>query len=181
MIGNVWELCVDPVADPERPGRPGRRLVGGFFGDGPTYSRAGGRGWAAAGAPGQRHRVPRGPRPREPVGVPEHPGDDVALVPRGKAWLGGGGGRPGDREVEFQDDFYLGAYPVTQEEWEKVTGTNPALYSRHGVRKDAVKDIKDADLKLPRRGRLVRRRRVVPGQAERAGEGHRVGVPAADR
>jgi formylglycine-generating enzyme required for sulfatase activity/predicted Ser/Thr protein kinase len=74
-------------------------------------------------------------------------GMEFALVPKGKAWLGGGGGKPGDREVEFQDDFYLGAYPVTQEEWEKVTGTNAAHYSRNGFRKEAVKDIPDDDLK----------------------------------
>jgi len=70
-----------------------------------------------------------------------------ALVPKGKAWLGGGGGKPGDRQVEFQDDFYLGAYPVTQEEWQKVTGANLAHYSRNGFRKEAVNDIPDADLK----------------------------------
>ena len=109
MIGNVWELCVDPVADPERPARPGRRLVGGFFGDDPTYSRAGGRGWAPAGhrANAIGFRVARVRANRAPYrnGL----GMEFAHVPRGKAWLGGGGGRPGDRDVEFKDDFYLGA------------------------------------------------------------------------
>jgi formylglycine-generating enzyme required for sulfatase activity len=74
-------------------------------------------------------------------------GMEFALVPRGKAWLGGGGGKPGDKEVEFKDDFYLGVYPVTQEEWEKVMGANPAHFSRNGHRKDAVKDIPDDVLK----------------------------------
>jgi formylglycine-generating enzyme required for sulfatase activity len=74
-------------------------------------------------------------------------GMEFALVPKGKGWLGGGGGKPGDAEVEFKDDYYLGVYPVTQEEWEKVMGTNPAHHSRDGFRKSLVKDIPDAELK----------------------------------
>jgi formylglycine-generating enzyme required for sulfatase activity/serine/threonine protein kinase len=74
-------------------------------------------------------------------------GMKFALVPKGKSWLGGGGGKLGEREVEFQDDFFIGVYPVTQEEWEKITGANAAHYSRNGFRKEAVKDISDADLK----------------------------------
>ena len=38
------------------------------------------------------------------------------LVPKGKSWLGGGGGKPGTKEVEILHDFYLGVYEVTQEE-----------------------------------------------------------------
>jgi formylglycine-generating enzyme required for sulfatase activity len=55
-------------------------------------------------------------------------GMDFVLVPRGKSWLGGGGGKVGDREVEFKEDFYLGKYEVTQEEWEKVTGKTPSAF-----------------------------------------------------
>ena len=68
-------------------------------------------------------------------------------MPKGKSWLGGGGGKPGDKEVEIPHDFYLGKYEVTQEEWEKVMGENPSYFSRTGGGKDAVKDIADADLK----------------------------------
>ena len=67
-------------------------------------------------------------------------------MPKGKSWLGGGGGKPGEKEVEFKDDFYMGIYTVTQEEWQKVMGSNPAHYSHNGFRKEAVKDIPDADL-----------------------------------
>jgi eukaryotic-like serine/threonine-protein kinase len=74
-------------------------------------------------------------------------GMEFALVPKGKAWLGGGGGKPGDKEVEFKNDFYLGVYEVTQEEWEKAMGVNPSWFSRFGAGKDAVKDIPDAELK----------------------------------
>jgi WD40 repeat protein/formylglycine-generating enzyme required for sulfatase activity len=84
---------------------------------------------------------PLAPRYKNALGM------EFALVPRGKSWLGGGGGKPGDREVEFKDDFYLGIYPVTQEEWHKVTGLAPSRFSRTGERKDAVKDCPDADLK----------------------------------
>ena len=52
-------------------------------------------------------------------------GMEFALVPKGKAWLGGGGGKPGDKEVEFKEDFYLGVYEVTVAEWAKVLGQTP--------------------------------------------------------
>jgi formylglycine-generating enzyme required for sulfatase activity len=74
-------------------------------------------------------------------------GMEFVLVPTGKSWLGGGGGRPGDKEVTIARDFYLGKYEVTQEEWQKVTGFTPSYYSRTGGRKDAVKDIADTELK----------------------------------
>ena len=74
-------------------------------------------------------------------------GMEFVLVPKGKSWLGGGGGRPGDKEVVIAHDFYLGKYEVTQEEWEKVTGQRPSWFSRTGGGKDFVKDINDADLK----------------------------------
>ena len=68
-------------------------------------------------------------------------------MPKGKSWLGGGGGKPGDKEVVIAHDFYLGKYEVTQEEWEKVTGLTPSRFSRTGGGKDVVKDIADAELK----------------------------------
>ena len=55
-------------------------------------------------------------------------GMEFVLVPKGKSWLGGGGGKPGDREVEIPQDFYLGKYAVTQEEWQNVMGTNPSNF-----------------------------------------------------
>jgi serine/threonine protein kinase len=76
-------------------------------------------------------------------------GMEFVLVPRGKSWLGGGSGKLGDKEVEISQDFYLGKYEVTQEEWQKVTDKNPSFFSRTGIYdgKDKVKDVSDADLK----------------------------------
>jgi WD40 repeat protein len=74
-------------------------------------------------------------------------GMEFALVPKGKSWLGGRGGKPGDKQVEFKEDLYLGVYEVTQGEWEKVMGKNPSHFSRTGAGKLAVKDLADADLK----------------------------------
>jgi formylglycine-generating enzyme required for sulfatase activity len=72
---------------------------------------------------------------------------EFVLVPKGKSWLGGGAGKPGDKEVEIPQDFYLGKYEVTQEEWEKVMGNKPSHFSPSGGGKDAVKGITEADLK----------------------------------
>jgi serine/threonine protein kinase/formylglycine-generating enzyme required for sulfatase activity len=74
-------------------------------------------------------------------------GMEFVLVPKGKSWLGGGGGKPGDKEVVMAHDFYLGKYEVTQDEWEKVTGLTPSAFSRTGAHKDLVKDIPDEVLK----------------------------------
>jgi formylglycine-generating enzyme required for sulfatase activity/serine/threonine protein kinase len=74
-------------------------------------------------------------------------GMEFVLVPKGKSWLGGGGGRPGNQEVVVAHDFYLAKYEVTQEEWQKLTGVNASHFSRTGGGKDMVKDITDAELK----------------------------------
>jgi serine/threonine protein kinase len=74
-------------------------------------------------------------------------GMEFVLVPKGKSWLGGGGGRTGEREVIIAHDFYLGKYEVTQEEWERVTRLTPSWFSRTGGGKRLVQNISDADLK----------------------------------
>ncbi len=74
-------------------------------------------------------------------------GMEFVKVPKGTAWLGGGSGQPGNKKVEIEQDFFLGKYEVTQEEWEAVTGLAPSHFSRTGQGADAVKDISDAELK----------------------------------
>jgi formylglycine-generating enzyme required for sulfatase activity len=79
-------------------------------------------------------------------------GMEFVKVPKGKSWLGGGSGVVGEhgvepvRGVEIAQDFYLGKYEVTQEEWQKVMGKNPSSFVRTGEGKDSVKDVADADL-----------------------------------
>jgi len=73
-------------------------------------------------------------------------GMEFVLVPKGKSWLGGGRGKPGDKEVVIAHDFYLGKYEVTQEEWNKVMVLNPSYFSRTGGGKNLVRDIADAEL-----------------------------------
>jgi formylglycine-generating enzyme required for sulfatase activity len=99
----------------------------------------------------------RSPRQSEPPKqLTNSLGMKFVLVPKGTFWMGGGGGKPGDFQVQIPQDFYLGVYPVTQGQWEAVMGSNPSWFSRSGGGwfsrsgggKDKVKDISDADLKL---------------------------------
>ncbi len=107
---------------------------------------------------------------------------EFALVPKGKSWLGGGGGKPGEQEVEIKQDFYLGVYEVTQEEWEKVTGKNPSEFSRNGIKKIVVIEIADADLKrFPGRTSDVGRLSGIHQNINEQGQGNRLGVSLATR
>ncbi len=66
-------------------------------------------------------------------------GMEFVLVPKGKSWLTRWR-RPGHTEMEFPYDFYLGRYEVTQEEWEKVMGSNPSAFKAvAGVSKEDQK------------------------------------------
>jgi formylglycine-generating enzyme required for sulfatase activity len=97
-------------------------------------------------APGNKPADPKQPE-RLSKAFKNSLGMEFALVPKGRSWLGGGGGKPGENEVNIPHDFYLGKYLVTQEEWQAVMGSNPSIFSRAGELKDAVKLIADTDLK----------------------------------
>ncbi len=51
-------------------------------------------------------------------------------VPKGTVPLGGRDGKPGTRNATIAEDFYLGTYEVTQEEWRTVMGTSPVFIAR---------------------------------------------------
>jgi formylglycine-generating enzyme required for sulfatase activity len=72
---------------------------------------------------------------------------EFVRIPRGKFWMGGGSGRPGQEEVTIPYDFYLGKYEVTQGQWQAVMGFNPSYFSRSGAGKEAVRQVSDEDLK----------------------------------
>jgi formylglycine-generating enzyme required for sulfatase activity len=67
-------------------------------------------------------------------------GMEFVLIPQGRSWLGGGGGKVAERGVEISYDFYLGKYEVTQDEWQKVMGSNPSRFQ-------AVPGLSKEDLK----------------------------------
>lgn len=53
-------------------------------------------------------------------------GMEFVIVPKGKSWLGGGKDRFGTMEVNLPNDFYLGKYEVTQDQWLQLMGVNPS-------------------------------------------------------
>jgi uncharacterized protein (TIGR02996 family) len=72
-------------------------------------------------------------------------GIQLVLVPRGSFWMGDRGRQ---RQVEVPHEFYIGAFPVTQQQWQAVMGSNPSWFARSGSgARRAVKGISDADLR----------------------------------
>ncbi|HEU5480484.1 MAG TPA: formylglycine-generating enzyme family protein, partial [Candidatus Tumulicola sp.] len=78
----------------------------------------------------------------------------LVLIPSGEFLMGSAEDDPAERDdeqprhrVRITLPFYLGAYEVTQAEFENVMATNPSSFSRAGLLKDAPDDL-DAS-KLP--------------------------------
>jgi eukaryotic-like serine/threonine-protein kinase len=96
-----------------------------------------------------RQRDEPKPDPRAPAGdtFAGPVGMQFARVPKGEGWFGGLSGTPGEEVVRIDADYYIGAYEVTQEQWEKVTGENPSRFRRNGAHADLVRDVPDAELK----------------------------------
>ena len=126
-------------------------------------------------------KQPADRRPKPPPTFKNSLGMEFVLVPKGKSWLGGGGGKPGDKEVEIKDDFYLGKYEVTQEEWEKVMGQQSQHFSRTEAARMRSKDIPDADLKrFPVETVSWDDAQLFLGQLNKQDEGSGLGVSLAD-
>lgn len=67
-------------------------------------------------------------------------------VPKGTFWMGGENGKPGDKQVQIKEDFFLGATAVTQVQWRAIMDDNPSFLSRKGKGAENVKGISDEDL-----------------------------------
>jgi uncharacterized protein (TIGR02996 family) len=67
----------------------------------------------------------------------------LVLVPHGSFWMGDRGSQV---QVEVPHEFYIGAYPVTQGQWQAGTGDNPSWFARSGGGADKVKGFCEADL-----------------------------------
>jgi formylglycine-generating enzyme required for sulfatase activity len=68
-------------------------------------------------------------------------------LPKGTFYMGWNGKEGSAKKTEIKEDFEIAIHTVTQGQWEGVMGKNPSYFSRDGGGKDAVKDIKDEELK----------------------------------
>jgi uncharacterized protein (TIGR02996 family) len=75
----------------------------------------------------------------------------LALIPPGRFRMGSPAGekeRSGDEaahEVEITRPFYLGVFPVTQAQWQRVLGNNPSSFCATGDGKDQVAGLDTSD------------------------------------
>ena len=105
-----------------------------------SYGRTGGQGKNDLWLTRRVLKLAAASRAADPNKFTNTLGMEFVRVPQGKSWLGGGGGKPGTQEVTIPEDFYLGKYEVTQEEWKSVLGTNPSGFKAvAGVANDVQK------------------------------------------
>ncbi len=74
-------------------------------------------------------------------------GMEFVIVPGGTFWMGGQDGNCGDKQVTIDRDFFIGVYPVTQDEWQRVMGASPSHFRNGGAGADKLSGVSDADLK----------------------------------
>jgi formylglycine-generating enzyme required for sulfatase activity/tRNA A-37 threonylcarbamoyl transferase component Bud32 len=74
-------------------------------------------------------------------------GMEFVRIPKGKFWMGGGDGKPGAQEVDIPQDFFLGRFEVTQEEWQKVMGGQPSFFSHGGRGARMIRNTPPANLR----------------------------------
>src|ERR1035438_3807089 len=82
------------------------------------------------------------PKPREgPLGMKFVP------LPKRTFYMGWNGEKGSAKKTEIKEDFEIAVHTVTQGQWQAIMGRNPSYFSRVGGGKEAVKGIKDEDLK----------------------------------
>jgi formylglycine-generating enzyme required for sulfatase activity len=168
MHGNVWEWCEDyydqgfyrssPPVNPKNTSKSGERVLrGGSWNWRAAECRAAARshyppdsanvgaGFRVVfdvmdGLPQETAKKPARDEKPLPKDFTNSIGMKFVLVPKGKSWLGGAGGKPGTKEVTIPRDYYLGVYEVMQEEWQIVMGENPSSFK-------AVTGVANGDLK----------------------------------
>jgi RNA polymerase sigma factor (sigma-70 family) len=68
-------------------------------------------------------------------------------LPKGAFYMGWNGTKGSAQKTEIKEDFEIAIYTVTQGQWQELMGNNPSRFSRQGGGKEAVKDIKNEELK----------------------------------
>jgi formylglycine-generating enzyme required for sulfatase activity len=68
-------------------------------------------------------------------------------LPKGTFYMGWDGTKGSAKKTEIKEDFEIAIYTVTQGQWQELMWNNSSRFSRQGGGKEAVKDIKDEDLK----------------------------------
>jgi formylglycine-generating enzyme required for sulfatase activity len=68
-------------------------------------------------------------------------------LPKGTFYMGWNGTKGSARKTEIKEDFEIASYTVTQGQWQELMGNNPSWFSRQGGGREAVKDVKDQELK----------------------------------
>jgi formylglycine-generating enzyme required for sulfatase activity len=86
-----------------------------------------------------------GAEPPKPKDGPQ--GMKFVPLPKGTFYMGWNGEKGSAKKTEIKEDFEIAIHTVTQGQWAAVMGKNPSWFSRDGEGKDAVKDIKDEELK----------------------------------
>src|SRR5262249_39837867 len=68
-------------------------------------------------------------------------------LPKGTFYMGYSGTKGSAKQREIKENFEIAVYTVTQGQWQELMWNNPSWFSRQGGGKEAVKDIKDEELK----------------------------------
>jgi formylglycine-generating enzyme required for sulfatase activity len=94
--------------------------------------------------PEQQPPPPSSPLPTQTVDLGSGVKMEFVLIPKGKFMMGTAKGAKyrnddeNEHQVEITKPFYLGKYPVTQEQYQILMGTNPSAHSANGAWKQTV-------------------------------------------